>query len=206
MRNRPFRLARKKLKTKPTLAESGFAIVLSAMMVLLFSAFYYMIFTFRSPDDMFSGHKPNTVSEGSPAEETVHKLSGMFEAQGDAVNKAKFFPKLDDAYIGLLSQEIKSRDYGKALEVFDAYLATLRSLQEQLKSAASSPQPRQENVAALTIHLRETGQRLNELIRLMPSANRNLFETRRRQLDNLRNQISDSLFPRHRTNNTQGAN
>jgi hypothetical protein len=53
MRNKPLKLGKRQISDKPTLAESKFVIVLTGAFLLLFSGFYYMLFHFHYPSDMF---------------------------------------------------------------------------------------------------------------------------------------------------------
>ena len=83
-RNRALKFSKRHLLDKPTLAESKFAIVLTATFLSLFSGFYYMLFHFQYPSDMLEAvnlhqHPQTAESEenGRPAQLAPLKLTSI---------------------------------------------------------------------------------------------------------------------------------
>lgn len=71
MRNKPLRFGKRQIRDKPTLAESKFVIVLTGAFLLLFSGFYYMLFHFHYPSDIFGTPNLSNNSQIERNEKTV---------------------------------------------------------------------------------------------------------------------------------------
>jgi|SRR6267378_4130703 len=84
------------------------------------------------------------------------ELSRWLLDQVSPVRKAKFFPKLGDAYLEFVRQQVKSGDYDQALTVLEAYIEAANKLHRTLRAAVPDPENKSEGFKQLEAHLRSS--------------------------------------------------
>jgi len=126
----------------------------------------------------------------------IGALSRWFEAQAGPVRKAKCFPKLGDAYLGLVRQEVRSGDYHQASTVLDAYIEATNKLHATLKAAVPDPENKSDGFKQLEAHLRESIRILNDLVFGLPVDQRDPFKAGVQDLQEINSELIKELFPR----------
>jgi hypothetical protein len=126
----------------------------------------------------------------------IGALSRWFEAQEGPVRKAKCFPKLGDAYLGLVRQEVKNGDYEQASAVLEAYIVATNKLHTTLKAAVPDPENKSDGFKQLEAHLRESIRILNDLVFGLPVDQRDPFKAGVQDLQEINSELIKELFPR----------
>lgn len=137
-----------------------------------------------------------TVLHSCAAPKRMGELSLRYHEKKDAVSKAKFFPRLGDAYIELLSKRTKEGEYDEAGGILDEYLHMVKALHTELRAAVADPEKKPGGFKQLEIHLRKTIRRLDDVIAALPYDQRETFEAGRRELDKVQAELVKDLFPR----------
>jgi hypothetical protein len=123
-------------------------------------------------------------------------LSRRFEDQKGPVRKAEFFPKLGDAYIGLVLQHLKSGHYDQALSVLETYSETVKNLQTTLRELVPDLERKSDGFRQLEVHLRKSIRILNDVALELPVEQRGPFKVGIQGLQQIDSELIEELFPR----------
>ena len=126
----------------------------------------------------------------------IGALSRWLEAQEGPVRRAKCFPKLGDAYVGLVRLEVKSGDYQEASTVLEEYIEATNKLHTTLKAAVPDPEKKSDGFKQLEAHLRESIRILNDLVFGLPVDQRDPFKAGVQDLLEINSELIKELFPR----------
>jgi hypothetical protein len=126
----------------------------------------------------------------------IGDLSRRFEDQQGPVRKAKYFPKLGDAYLRLMRQQVKTGYYEQALTVLETYIETIKNLRTTLSATVRDPEEKSDGFRQLEEHLRKSIRILNDVAVEVPLNQRDPFEAGIRELQEADSELIKVLFPR----------
>jgi len=130
------------------------------------------------------------------AAQDVATRRAAFDQAGDPVSRAKAVAKLGEAQFQQIHRQAGAGNYDEALRVLTDYRDTVKSAHAGLKASGRDAEKKPAGFKHLQIHLRQTLNRLNQLILSLPLDERPPFEAVSRELDAVDKELIEGLFPR----------
>ena len=137
-----------------------------------------------------------STSTGTSPQARLGALREQFQADHDAVHRAKNFWKLGDALLADIRAEAEAGDVAAAQRTFEEFRGDLRSMLAALKQSGRNAEQHPSGFKELQIYLRKTLRDLDQIILIVPFEQRRPFETTRRDVAAIDDELFHILFPR----------
>lgn len=123
-------------------------------------------------------------------------LREQFQADHDAVHRAKNFWKLGDALLAEMRTEAEAGDVAAAQRTFEEFRGDLRTMLGALKNSGRNAEQHPSGFKELQIYLRKTLRDLDQIILIVSFEQRRPFEATRRDVAAIDDELFHILFPR----------
>ena len=138
----------------------------------------------------------STSTSASSPQARLGALREQFQADHDAVHRAKNFWKLGDALLAEMRTEAEAADVAAAQRTFEEFRGDLRATLGALKNSGRNAEQHPSGFKELQIYLRKTLRDLDQIILIVPFEQRRPFETTRRDVAAIDDELFHILFPR----------
>ena len=120
----------------------------------------------------------------------------QYRAERDPVHQAKNFSKFGDALLDQMRKEADAGNIAGAQAAFTEYRDDLQSTLATLKARQPNAEKHPGGFKELEIYLRKTLRGVEQIILLIPFAQRAPFESQRREVAAIDEELFHLLFPR----------
>jgi len=136
----------------------------------------------------------SAMQAGPPSQATLVKA--QFERENDPVRKAKLVEKLGDAQFDEIRKQVADGNLDSGLATLETYRDECRKAHAALKAARSDAENKPAGFKQLQISVRESLNRLTEIMAGLTAEEQKPFLPVRKQLEELNSQLIHELFPR----------
>ena len=152
---------------------------------------------------LLAGPVAVSTSLSASAQARLGTLREQFQADHDAVHRAKNFWKLGDALLSQMRAEAEAADVAAAQGTFEEFRSDLRGVLGALKSSGRNAEQHPSGFKELQIYLRKTLRDLDQIILIVPFEQRREFEATRREVAAIDDELFHILFPRQPAGGTR---
>ena len=126
----------------------------------------------------------------------LDELRSKFNQETDPVRRARAMPKLGDALLEQMGQQLQKGGVDAALRTLEEYRNAVAKAHSGLKASGINAEKKSSGFKQLEIHVRRALRRLEHLIVAVPLEQREAFEAIHRQLEHVDRELIEMLFPR----------
>ncbi len=124
------------------------------------------------------------------------ELKTRMNAAGNAVERARAFPRYGEAILKEARTAANNGDYEKAEKILTEYRDTVKQLHEALRGSVPNPEKKPNGFKQLQIHVRKAIRDLEDLVASVPANLQPPFDFLRKEIERLDKALIDDLFPR----------
>jgi flagellar basal body-associated protein FliL len=136
------------------------------------------------------------------AQDRLAESLAKYQSETDPIRKARALAKLGDEQVDLAKRQLKAEDEVASLHTLEQYRDEVRDTVVALRGTGTNAERKPAGFKELQISLRETIQRIDDLILTLNVDKRPFFREVRNDLFMYQNQLIDDLFPRRPDRNS----
>ena len=130
------------------------------------------------------------------AQKHLGELRAKFNQETDPVRRARAMPKLGDALLDQMGEQLQKGGVEAALRTLEEYREAVAMSHSGLKASGINAEKKSNGFKQLEIHVRRGVRRLEHLIVAVPLEQREAFEEIQKQLEQVDRELIEMLFPR----------